>query len=580
MQQFHRRFAFFATHGLPSAVRRSLLGYAGLAVAVTACTGTITGPGGEGGSSDDSPRDDDTSSLPEPGAPVALCKAPKPGVVLNRRLTQSQFQNAVKELFGPTAMMSNSFPKASIREGYRTFIDANSVTADGAEQISSAATTIATNVAANVQDLAGCAPSAAADDACARGYIAKLARKAYRRPTDKTELETLNNAYAKLIGATFTPAESLGAVVELILQSPQFLYISEFGSKVGTAGDVVALTDYEIASRLSFLLWDSPPNDELMLLAEASKLHEAKDVEAQARKMLADPRAQNVFGPFLEDWLELYRLDSQTKDPTRFPEWGGPLAAAMRAEISQSATELAFRGEGSITGLLSGKSTMANAALAKIYGADASMGEAFAKVSLNETQRAGLLTSAAFLASHAGSQESFPVARGAFVRRHMLCQEIAIPANVEIKPPEVDPNVRGRERFNQHRDDPLCAGCHAMMDPIGFGLEGYDAIGRYRAKEGNNLTVDTSGDLVDAGEISGAFNGGPELAQKLASSEVVKGCFARQMFSYAIARNYGDDDACAIAFIENKFSEANGDLKELLVALSLSDNFLYRRVPQ
>jgi hypothetical protein len=315
-----------------------------------------------------------------------------------------------------------------------------------------------------------------------------------------------------------------------------------------------------------------------MQLAEVGRLHEPKDVEAEARKMLQDPRALNVLGPFLEDWLELYRLDSQTKDPTRFPEWSDALAAAMRSEVSQTATELAFRGEGSLGSLLAGNRTMANAALAQIYGSDTSMGETFAKVSLNESQRAGLLTSAAFLASHAGSQESFPVARGAFVRRHMLCQDIVIPANIVIEPPAVDPNVRGRERFNQHRDDPTCAGCHAMMDPIGFGMEGYDALGRFRTTEGNNLIVDTSGELVNAGDISGAFNGGPELAKRLASSGAVQGCFARQFFSYAIARTYGDEDACAIAFIENKFLEAKGDLKELLVALSLSDNFLYRRV--
>lgn len=578
-QQFVCRFAFAKAQSFA----RSAL-YAAIVFA-TACTGSISG----GDSSQKSPDGNDVANgdqntdsppLSEPGAPAPLCKAPKPGVGLNRRLTQSQFQNAVKELFGAAAATANTFPKASIREGYRTFVDANSVTADGAEQISSAATTIATKVTTDVKALAGCAPTNAADDACARGYIAKLARKAYRRPLEKAELDTLNNTYSKLIGAAFTPAESLGAVVELVLQSPQFLYISEFGAKTGASGDVVPLTDHEIASRLSFLLWDSPPNDELSQLADDGMLHESKDVEAQARKMLSDPRALNVYGPFLEDWLELYRLDSQTKDAARFPEWNESLATAMRSEVSQAATELAFRGDGSIAGLLAGKSTMVNASLAKIYGADSSMGDKFAKVSLNESQRAGLLTSAAFLASHAGSQESFPVARGAFVRRHMLCQDIVIPANIVIEPPAVDPNVRGRERFNQHRNDPTCAGCHAMMDPIGFGLEGYDALGRFRTTEGNNLTVDTSGELVDAGDISGAFNGGPELAKRLASSEVVKGCFARQLFSYAIARSYGDDDACAIAFIENKFSEAKGDLKELLVALSLSDNFLYRRVPQ
>ncbi|MDX2019409.1 MAG: DUF1592 domain-containing protein [Deltaproteobacteria bacterium] len=583
MQQFSRyTFAFTGTQLQVFAMMRASLTWIAVTSLTVACTGTVTGgESGAAGGSDDSPTDKDApTSLPQPGESAPLCKAPLPGLVATRRLTHTQFQNAIKQLFGAAAPTTNNFPKASIREGYRSFVDANSVTADGAEQIAAAATAIASKVTTDVVALAGCTPGATSDDACALRYIETLAQKAYRRPAEPAELATLKNTYAKLIGAAFTPAEALAGVIELVLQSPQFLYIAEFGSKTGASGDVVPLTDYEVASRLSFLLWDAPPNDELLQLARDAKLHTAKEVEAQARKMLQDPRTESVFGAFLEDWLELYRLDSQTKDPKRFPEWNDALATAMRSEVKQTAAEVAFRGDASLSSLLAGNRTMANAALAKIYGADTSMGDKFASVTLNESQRAGLLTSAAFLASHAGSQESFPVARGAFVRRHMLCQDIVIPANIVIEPPPVNPNVRGRERFNQHRDDPTCAGCHALMDPIGFGLEGYDALGRHRTSEGDNLSIDTSGDLTDAGDISGPFQGGPELAERLASSDVVQGCFVRQLFSYAVARAYGDEDACAILFVEKKFSESHGNLKELLVALSLSDNFLYRRVPQ
>lgn len=576
MKKFHRRYSLAFAATLTATL------------CALACTGSIgegsrgspnsdePGAGGAAGGSDSL----DAPPLLEPGTPAQLCKAPKPGVLLNRRLTQTQFQNAVTDLFGAAAAGPSTFPKTSVREGYRTFAIANAVTADGAEQIAGAVATVASKATANLNTLMGCTPGAAGDDGCARGYIQKLARKAYRRPAQSGELETLNNAYAKLIAAQFSPAEATASVIEIVLQSPQFLYLSQLGKDAGAAGDVVPLTDHEIASRLSFFLWDAPPTADLAKLADDSKLHTPADVEAQARKMLDDPRVESIFPQFLEDWLELYRLDSQTKDAKKFPEWNDALAVAMRTEVGKTANEIAFRGDATFKFLLSGTRTVTNGALAKVYGVTANMGEKFEAVTLDQNQRSGLLTSTGFLAAHGGSQESLPVARGAFVRRHMLCQELVIPAGLVIKTPEIDPNVRGRERFSQHRVDPKCSGCHALMDPLGFGLEGYDALGKFRTTEGNGLKIDASGDIVEGGDISGPFNGGIELSTKLAGSPVVQGCFARQLFSFAIARNYGDEDSCALTFIESKFAESNGNLKELMVSLVLSDNFLYRRVPQ
>jgi hypothetical protein len=294
-----------------------------------------------------------------------------------------------------------------------------------------------------------------------------------------------------------------------------------------------------------------------------------------------------MLADFVEDWLELHRLAGQTKDPKRHPEWTAAFATALRSEVTAFAAEVAFRGardrgELSFATLLAAPWTMASAATAGLYGAArpaASTG--FARVELDPAQRAGVLTSGAFLAAHAGASESLPVVRGATIRQHLLCQEMQVPPGVMVTSPAPDPRLSTRQRFTQHSQDPACAGCHALVDPIGFGLESYDAVGRWRSVEGAGIRIDASGELRAAGDADGPFTGGVELGRRLGGSRTAAGCFARQMFSYLGARPYDESaDACALGFVERRLVEARGDILELVVAIAVSDPFLYRRVPE
>lgn len=561
-----------------------------------ACTGSIGGsfgaPHGPGGGGDDGPGPGQPpgqpaapDELPAPPADVAvdelgLCSEPAPGGVPLRRLTRNQFENAVRALFGDAALGEHGFPETALREGFRSYADINTVTADGATEIAGAAAAIAGRVTRNLTGLTGCTPGGVGDDPCVTGYLQRIARRAYRRPATPAEVETLRGVYRALRGMGYDAQAGLAGTLEVLLQSPQFLYLSELGADPeATPGSVQSLTSHEIAARLSFFLWDAPPDARLDTLADEDRLRDPDTLREEARRMLDDPRTRVVWGRFVEDWFHLQRIDGLSKNPQAFPMWNDALRADMKREAAAFANHVVFEGDGTLSTLLSAPFTLANRRLAELYGASGA-GDAFTRVALDPTQRAGLLTSTAFLAAHAGSNESLPVVRGAFVRTHLLCQHLTVPEGLVFELPPADPNVRGRERFAQHRDSPACSGCHALMDPIGFGLENYDAIGRYRTHEGNDLPIDASGELADAGEISGPFVGGVELAQRLARSRQVEACAAEQLLSYALARPAGAGDACALRSALHSLRGAGGDLRELLVGVATSDAFSHRRMPE
>jgi hypothetical protein len=227
--------------------------------------------------------------------------------------------------------------------------------------------------------------------------------------------------------------------------------------------------------------------------------------------------------------------------------------------------------------LLSAPFTVARPEVLSLYGTTAAPA-ADGTVQLDPTQRAGLLTQAGFLAAHAHANQTSPVHRGLAVRKNLLCTDLPDPpANVNNNPPAPDPNATTRQRFEQHRADPSCAGCHQMMDPIGIGFESYDAIGRFRTSE-NNLPIDDKGELVSAGTTSGTFTGAVELAKRLSTSPEVRDCVQKQWFRFSLGRLEGAEDACSMAALKADFTASDFDVKALLLSLVTSDAFRYRKV--
>ena len=364
-------------------------------------------------------------------------------------------------------------------------------------------------------------------------------------------------------------------VLQSMLLSSRFLYRVEVGG--GTSGQVVKVPSQEMASRLSYLLWQAPPDATLLAAAEADELKTPAQVEAQARRLLADARAKPVVADFHAQWLQLGLLDLADKAPAVVANFEA-LKPLMRTEAERTYEDVFWNGNAN--GYFTAGSTFVNKPLADFYGLTGVTGTAFVKVPLDTTKRMGVLTQGAFLAGHAHSDQGDPVKRGRFVREQFLCEPLPPPPpTVELQPPTVTATSTTRERFEAHRKTgSTCAACHVLMDPIGVGLENFDAAGGWRTME-NGRAVDTSGEIVQSKDVNGPFTGPIALTQKLAGSVAAKNCIATQWFRYGSGRGETPADLCTVKKVQSAFAQKGFDLKELVVALTQTDAFLYRRVP-
>ena len=361
-----------------------------------------------------------------------------------------------------------------------------------------------------------------------------------------------------------------------MLQSPAFLYHLELGLP-DEGGDVVPLSEYELASRLSFFLWNSGPDDALLDAAAAGELADAEARVAHAQRLLEDPRARESVGSFHVQWLGLDHLEDAFKDPAVYPEFDIELADAMVDETRRFASLTILQGDARLETLLTASHSNLTEPLFALYGIDLpSHFTPGMPVELDPSQLAGLITQASFLTEHALPNQSGPIQRWVEIRNQFFCDPPPPPPpGVDAEPPMPDPNATTREIFEQHTADPTCASCHVLIDGIGLGMENYDGIGRHRTTE-NGKPVDASGELR-ATDVDGPFEGGVELAHRLAQSEDVRECVARQWFSYALGRLEGDGDACSLQTLHDAFSESGYDVRALLVELVRTDAFRYRR---
>jgi hypothetical protein len=337
---------------------------------------------------------------------------------------------------------------------------------------------------------------------------------------------------------------------------------------------VLQLGDFEMASRLSYFLTASTPDPELLDAAAAMKLSSVHGIEEQAARLLGLAKLKWGVESFHEQWLGLDALEGMNKEPAIYKGFSPALAAAMVAETKLFVSHVLVDGDGKLETLLTAPIGFVTPALAALYGVkSAGTATAPVKVDLRPAERAGLLTQASFLAIHANENQSSPIRRGAFVREHLLCQSLP-EAPDAFAPPELRPGTTTRERFAQQTSDSACAPCHRLMNPIGFGLERYDGIGGFRSAE-NGRSIDDSGDLIEAADVSGAFKGGPDLATRLARSELVKSCVAQTWLRAAIARKEESADACTLATIQSAFASSGHDIRKLLLEIVGSDAFRY-----
>ena len=494
-----------------------------------------------------------------------------------RRMTRFEYDSTVRDLLGDGSAPSSSFPADEVSGIFNNQASTLVVTQLLAEGYMNAAESVAATAVQSLDALVGCDPQMDGPDACGAQFIESFGKRAFRRPLDADARAMLTSVFTSAL-TQWDFQTGIRLVIETALQSPRFLYRLELGMPDPGSPGVAKLDDHEIASRLSYLLWGSMPDDALFAAADAHALQKPEELAKQARRMLADPRARAVVADFHDQWLGLGKLDTTDKDTTVFPAYNPLLKAAWRQETAAFVNDVVFDGHGDLATLLTAPYTMMNGDLAAYYGVSGGpSGSGFQRVDLDPEQRSGLLTQPSVLAVNAHANQTSPVHRGKFVRERLLCEPIAPPPpNVKAVPPEVDPTATTREKFAQHSKDPYCASCHHLMDPIGFGFEHYDGIGLWRAQD-HNLPVDATGEVKDSKDANGKFDGAVELAQRLAKSEEVRACVVTQWFRYGHGRPDVKDDGCTIAQLQASFATAKYDIKELLVALTQTDAFRYRK---
>jgi hypothetical protein len=403
-----------------------------------------------------------------------------------------------------------------------------------------------------------------------RQILSRLARRAYRRPVTTKDIQPLLHLTQMVRSHGGSFEEGIQVALEAILMSPDFLFRIERDPPGMTAHHV---SDVELASRLSYFLWSSLPDDQLLAVAEAQTLHNPAVLHSQVMRMLADPRADSLATNFGGEWLQTRNLQFQKPDSQSFPEYDVELEDAMRTE-----TEMFFENirssDASILDFIDGKYSFLNERMAKLYGIPGIEGREFRRVDLDGTQRSGVITQASVLTASSYPTRTSPVIRGKWVLENILnTPPPPPPANV----PALDDHDLGlstsvRQRLERHRDNPVCAGCHARMDPIGFGLENYDAIGRYRTVEGQ-LPIDSSGTLPDGRKFTGAA----QLKQILrADSPKFAHGFTEKMLTYALGRGLEPYDRAAVDKITQQVVQDNYRFSAVVLGIVNSVPFQMR----
>ena len=528
--------------------------------AVAGCAGEISQPGG--------------GSVDGPPSSTQACNANTPGPSPLRRITRQQYENTIQELFQGAVTPSAKFPQAHVVDTFSNDLTRNIVDQVGAEAIADAAEDVSTALATVMPAWLGCDPAAKSEAACLDVFLSEQAPRIQRRPLDAAETQTLKKLFDTVRPLSIDFSSALAELVRAELMSPQFLYLDERADPALQDGARVRFDDYQIASKLSYLLWDSMPDATLFQHAAAGQLRTKAQVRAEAERMLEDPRAHATVGRFYREWLQLPRLDDAVKDATEFPQFGPALVASMKEEVTRFADQITWGPSATLDALLLEHHRPVDASLAAMYGVQAPSD--WSTVELPADQRAGLLTTAAFLSAHAHPGRTSPTKRGRFVREGLLCQPMKPPpANVDTTLPAKDPTKTLKEQLALHRSDPTCASCHDAMDPIGFGFEHYDALGTWRTADGQQ-PVDATGEILKSKSADGTFDGALELSAHLAQSPQVKSCFAAQWYRFAAGRPLESGDDCQVRILGDEFVGSGTDLRALIVELTQTQSFLYR----
>ena len=507
-----------------------------------------------------------------------------PGAFVIRRLTKAEYGNTLHDLLGVNADIVQELPDDVPGEGYL-----NTLSSLQMEQYLGIANEVLNRVLAPQdepptaveQRLLGAAPAAGADvKATARNVARTLARSAYRRPASEAELDVLMQVFDLATRNKLAYNAALRLMLKAVLVSPQFLYITP-AVEAEAGRTIVPLDDYQLASRLSYLLWASMPDAELSALADQGKLHEPAVLQAQVRRLLNNPRSRALFDGFGAQWLGLSDLADKTFDTTKFPQMTPALRTAMYDEARLFFDSI-VRENRSVVSFVQSDYTFLNATLAAIYGLEQSVtGPQMRKVKLADANRGGILGMPGILATTSFPNRTSPVKRGVWVLEQVLGEHVPpAPPNV----PALDKqdkkkiaNLTLRQRTELHRTNVVCANCHKILDPIGFGLENFDAIGRWRDQD------DTGGAIDAAGELPGGkhFAAPKELKGIIAArSQDLARNLTEKLLAYALCRQLEGYDEIVVDHLMADLAKDGYRMQSLIAAVVTSYPFTNRRIAE
>lgn len=508
---------------------------------------------GSGGSS--SGNGGSSGTMPDPGVGVsalAMCSDPNAiGVTPVRRLSQLEYANAVRDLFGQTVAVG-SLPSDELLGGVFVANTATPMTSDQFTSYDTMAQTVADQVASGVAQASGCGAS---DGACIKTWLDGKARQAFHGVLEDDDKKTLEALYDGV--ASSDPTLAASTAVHFILDSPRFLYVVEFGT---TSGTVAKLTPGELAGRLATFLWRSVPDTALLAAADSGGLGSEDGIRTQAVRLFQDAKSAPVLHDFIDHWLAL--SVSTGTDAT---------AQAIDAETGDVFASMA-QGTSTYGDLFTTTQSKGNQALAQFYGVSAGSDGSMTL----PAERAGLLLRASFMRSHIKGDLGSPTQRGKIIRAAMLCDPVAPPKNVDMSVAEPTNGQTAQDVFDQHAQDPNCKSCHVMMDPIGAAFGTYGPDGVYNPA----LAKSTAGQIAagQTNSFAAMFDNTAALLSILGTSEVPEQCFTIQTARYALGRAESNSDACGLSDIWTAFKAANFNLQTLFVEVATSSLMQQRNI--
>ncbi len=517
------------------------------------------------------------------GATVSAPKMSDPAAVggpaVMRRLTQRQYEQVIADLFGRDVVAGGPFDPDQ-RE--------NGLFAVGASQISIAGAGLqqyermAKNVAAQVTDeknravLIGCAPAAAnqPDDACAKAFIGRVGRYLYRRPPTDLELAARVTGAAEATKTRASFYAGLETTLGSMLVSPNFLFIQEVTEPDPGRPREQRLDGFSKAARLSFLLWNNAPDDELLAAAEKGELHTKKGLARQVDRMLASPRLESGLRAFFIDMLEFDRFDTLSKDSVLYPKFNFKIGEQEQEQTLRTIVDHLIAKNGDYRDLFTTRHTFLTRELAAVYDVPLrSVGNGWQPYEFGPAaQQAGILTHASFVSLHSHPGRTSPTLRGKALREVLLCQKVPDPpgnVNFAVVQDTKNPVYKTvRQRLNAHATEAMCTGCHKIMDPAGLALENFDTVGGYRATE-NGAPIDASGE-IDGNKFVDAAG----LGKAIHDSPAATACVVNRLYSYGIGRKPTKGEVDWLATTLTKTFAADGyKLPQLLRRIATSDSF-------